>query len=355
MRDVYVQALWQELLGDLQEDMTPEVAAALHAEAHAMTRALSALNRAIAACKSRQHTAGPADAAISTGALHVDAVAHTDDGPGNASSGAMHASIARSEADATIHTNLPGDKLANTAHGQKLAGREQQAPTLLGSESEVKSTAQAALPNAILAAETTSASSAGAVGNAGRLTGSQQTAPRGTSTHVDATSHRPDPVATAEGSLQQPPVQSGSVLGSLHILGSADAGFQLGQQHLMVQDVEELLQPSASTRAGGLPRSPVNGGTGHGAQSESPARPRTTPHSQHTPLNSLSSGGRACGMSGVPGGDLPGCIPDTPSGSEGPGGQPQPSPTTMMRTVRSVLPNGSYHHHDCILRSFSGA
>jgi hypothetical protein len=118
-------------------------------------------------------------------------------------------------------------------------------------------------------------------------------------------------------------------MGSIPTLGSSGAGggFQLGQQHLMMQDVEEMMQRSISTHPSDVPSNPGASEPGQiaaeaelGARehSVSPARPRQEPHSQHTPTHSDSFN-----TWGVPGRDLPGCIPDTPSGSEGLTGQQQ--------------------------------
>lgn len=322
--------------------MTPEVSAALHAEAHAMERALSALNRAIAACKSHQRTAAPVGTANAACAQHGGTGAPADAGAGKPSSVAMHASIDQSTADGAMRAHVSRDQLANIAHAQRPRECEQSS-ALLTSDGKRKAapTAQAALPDVpVPAAETAGTARRGAVGDSGGLTGPQQRDVRSTSMHVDATSCRSDPAVLTECSLPQHALQSESLAGSLHAIGSTDAGFQLGQQHLGIQDVEELLQPSGSMRAEELPSGPANGESGGCAPRESPPRAPHAPQSQHTPPHGFNSAGRAFRPPGVPGGDLPGCIPDTPSGSEGPAGQPQPhpSPVTMMQKVRAVVP-----------------
>lgn len=363
-----MQALWQELLSDLQKEMTPEVAAALHAEAHAMSRALSALNRAIAACKSHQRTSAPAAARNTTCVQLDDTFPQTRYGTGNP---AMHAGITQSIADVALRSDpsAGGGQVAIALQPQSLTGRELQSSRLQTGVRDNMPTATAASVDVVTAATnaTTSAATA-AVEEAGRAAVPQQVA-YSDSMHANAASHNSEPVAPnlSAGSLPQVHFQSESLMGSLHTLGSSGAGvgdgFQLGQQHLMAQDVEELLQqPSASTHPGDLPSNPVDGTavaapTGElasdRAPSESPARPRHDPQSQHTPPHSFSSGGRAWHTTGGP--DLPGCIPDTPSGSEGPTGQAQQqlSPITMMRSVRSFhLSCYNFRLCDCICFHF---
>jgi hypothetical protein len=198
-----------------------------------------------------------------------------------------------------------------------------------------------------MAATAATCTSAGAVLEEKQASqGPQQRVAQGDYVHVDTCNKvRAAHAGVSEGSFPRAPFQSGSLgMGSAPTLGSigSGGGFQLGQQHLVAQDVEEMLQRSIGTHPSDVPcpgtsgSARIAGEAGVCEQSQSPARPCREPQTQRTPCH---SSGKGCFFraSGALGSDLPGCIPDTPSGSEGPTGQQLASPSTMMQPVRSSL------------------
>lgn len=269
--------------------MTAEVAAALHAEAHAMSRALAALNRAIAACKA--HERKPAPIAPSAGKKQSDAQRCAAPQRHNSTCGGiMHSNAVGSERAACAQSAKSNDQA-----GASIQLQQAQCPGQCLRESD----SHPQITNVTVGADIAAA---------------------GAGTRHEA----PQPEAVV------PSVSEGSV-------GAAD-GFQLGQQHLIVQDVDELLQPCTSDRPGALAKDtppktkiqPQDASTSCRSPLTPGAKP---PRSQQTPTHSQNTAERVCPVSGTGGNGLPGCIPDTPSGSEGPAGQPHCSPGMAMHLV----------------------